>query len=96
MTCPKCGHGLVSDRKGHKPMPYQRNRKSLRHCFSVRTGTVMQSPKTKLRKWAIAYYLITTNLKGILKHKLARELSITQKSAWHMLHRIRQSWDDNS
>lgn len=66
-----------------------------RYGFRVRTGTVMQSSKIALRKWAIAYNLMSTNLKGISSHKLAREIEVTQKSAWHMLHRIRESWDDN-
>ena len=96
MTCPKCGHESVSGRKGRKPMPFQCNRKSSRHGFSVRTGTVMQSSKIELRKWAIAYYLMSTNLNGISSHKLARELDITQKPAWHMLHRIRETWNAES
>ena len=41
----------------------------------------------------IAIYLITTNLKGVSSMKLHRDLGITQKSAWHMLHRIREAWD---
>ena len=52
----------------------------------------MQGSKLGLRVWAIALYLITTNLKGISSMKLHRDLDITQKSAWHLAHRIRKTW----
>ena len=93
IRCPKCDRTSIYKRPSRKPMPYQCNWKPCRKDFSVRTDSVMQSSKIELRKWAIAYYLMTTNLKGISSHKLARELGITQKSAWHMLHRIRESWN---
>ena len=51
----------------------------------------MQSSKLSLRKWAIAIYLMTTNLKGVSSVKLGRDLGISQKSAWHMMHRIREA-----
>ena len=44
-------------------------------------------------KWAVAFYQISTNLKGISSMKLHRDLGITQKAAWHMLHRIREAWN---
>ena len=44
-----------------------------------------------MRKWAIAIYLVTTNLKGVSSMKLHRDLKIAQKNAWHMLHRIRKA-----
>lgn len=93
IECPACGRTSIYKRPSRKPMPYQCNWKPCKKDFSIRTGSVMQSSKIELRKWAIAYYLMTTNLKGISSHKLARELAITQKSAWHMLHRIRESWN---
>ena len=44
-----------------------------------------------LYKWAIAFYLYMTNLKGVSSMKLHRDLGITQKAAWHMAHRIRET-----
>ena len=49
----------------------------------------MDSSNLGFQKWAIAVYLVTTSLKGVSSMKLRRDLGITQKSAWHMLHRIR-------
>ena len=54
----------------------------------------MQSSKLSLQVWAIALYLLTTNLKGISSMHLHRDLNITQKSAWHLAHRIRETWSD--
>ena len=60
--------------------------------FTVKTGTVMHDSKLPLSKWALAFYLFSTNLKGVSSMKLHRDLGITQKTAWHLAHRIRQTW----
>ena len=56
----------------------------------------MHDSKLPLSKWAMAFYLYSTNLKGVSSMKLHRDLGITQKSAWHMAHRIRETWDDTA
>ena len=53
----------------------------------------MQSSRVPLRKWTIASYQMTTNLKGVSSMKLHRDLGISQTSAWSMGHRIRQAKD---
>ena len=60
--------------------------------FSLKTGTIMQGSNLGYQVWAIAIYLLTTNLKGVSSMKLHRDLGITQKSAWHLAHRLRQSF----
>ena len=77
-----------------KPMPYWCS--DCRSYFSVKVGTVMESSKIPLRKWAIALYLMSTNLKGVSSMKLHRDLGIRQATAWHMEHRIRQAWQSDS
>ena len=96
ITCPKFGDRSVCEIKSRDSMPFQCTKPECRKRFSVKTGSIMQSSKLPLSHSAIAYYLITTNFKGVSSCELARELGIAQKSAWHMLHRIRQSWVDNS
>lgn len=59
--------------------------------FSLKTGTVMESSKLDYQTWAIALYLVMTGLKGTSSMKLHRDLEITQKSAWHLAHRIRKA-----
>ena len=56
----------------------------------------MQSSKVGYQAWVFAVYLLTTNLKGISSMKLHRELGITKKSAWHLAHRLRDSFASGS
>ena len=88
-----CGHcGSVETREvpNAKPMPYWC--KSCRSYFSVRTGTSIEKSRLPLRKWVFAVYLYVTNLKGVSSMKLHRDLKVTQKTAWFMLHRLREAW----
>ena len=91
VTCPLCGSLGVQERPTRKPQPYRC--RDCRKDFSVKTGTVMQGSNLPLSKWALAAYLMTTNLKGVSSMKLHRDLGITQKAAWHLAHRIRKAWE---
>ncbi len=62
------------------------------HCkkqFTVRVGTIFQDSNVPLRKWIIAMYLNTAHKKGISSYQLAKDIKVTQKTAWFMLQRIR-------
>ena len=88
-----CGHCGSLDTKtvpNAKPMPYWCP--SCRKYFSVRTKTVLRRSHISLQNWAFGVYLEVTNLKGVSSMKLHRDLGISQKSAWFMLHRIRETW----
>ena len=85
--CPRCGGFAIKSVPNAKPMPYWC--RDCRKYFSVRTGTLIERSKVPLRKWAIAIYLYLSGLKGISSMRLHRELGVTQKTAWFMLHRIR-------
>ena len=88
--CAKCGCTDTRDVPNAKPMPYWcRDCKSY---FSVRTGTPLQDSRLPLRKWVFAIYLYVTHLKGVSSMKLHRDLKVTQKTAWFMLHRLREGW----
>ena len=89
IACPHCGSINVATIASRNPQPF-RCRDCRKH-FSVKTGTVLQSSNISLDKWAIAFFLYATNLKGVSSMKLHRDLGITQKSAWHMAHRIRET-----
>ena len=91
--CGHCGSTETKDVPNAKPMPYWC--KDCRSYFSVRTGTTMEKSRLPLRKWAFAVYLYVTNLKGVSSMKLHRDLKITQKTAWFMLHRLREAWDES-
>ena len=92
VRCPQCGCDNVQDGARH---PSQRFRcRGCRSRFSTRTGTVLADSNIGFRDWAIAIYLVTTSLKGVSSMKLHRDLGVTQKTAWFMLHRIREAWAD--
>ena len=74
-------------------MPYRCHKCKGSPFFSMKTGTAMQSSKLGYQIWAIAIYLVATGLKGTSSMKLHRDLGITQKSAWHLAHRIRRSFE---
>lgn len=67
--------------------------KDCRADFSVRTGTIFERSNIKLHKWLYAIYLLQTARKGISSLQLSKEVGITQKSAWFMLHRLREACD---
>ena len=93
VECPKCGSTNIQDKTTHPNMRF-RCRKC-RRFFSTKTGTVMQSSNLGYQVWAIAIYQMTTNLKGVSSMKLSRDLDIAQKSAWHLAHRIRETFNDH-
>ncbi|HTB63140.1 MAG TPA: IS1595 family transposase [Opitutales bacterium] len=87
VTCYHCGNNAVWTLRGGKLYTC----KACRKQFTVRTGTVMEDSKLPLQKWAYAMYLMTVSRKGISSIQLAKELGITQKSAWFVGHRIREA-----
>jgi transposase-like protein len=94
VACPHCGSLSVAPVKSMKPMPYRC--RDCRQHFSVRTGTVLAESRLPLHKWLMAIYMMTTARKGIPSTQMARELGITQKSAWFLAQRIRETWMANS
>jgi transposase-like protein len=90
VSCPHCGSLSVAPVKNMKPMPYRC--RDCRQHFSVRTGTVLAESRLPLHKWLMAIYMMTTARKGIPSTQMARELGITQKSAWFLAQRIRETW----
>ncbi len=90
--CPDCGSVNTVPVKTRKPMPYRC--RDCRNHFSVRKGTVMQSSKIGLQKWAIALYMMTTGIKGTSSMKLYREVGIRQATAWFLMQRIREGFMD--
>ena len=89
-NCGHCGSTNVVECKDHKPMSH-RCRDCRKH-FSVRTGTVLAESRLPLQKWLLAIFMMTSALKGIPSTQMARELGITQKSAWFLAQRIRETW----
>jgi len=88
--CPHCGSVRTVEVKDQKPMPYRCQ--DCRKHFSIRTGTILAESKIGLQKWFFAIYLMTTSRKGISSVQLAKEIGVTQKTAWFLEHRIREAY----
>ena len=93
-ACPHCGSENVQSGAAHPTMPYRCRERECRKRFSVKTGTVMQASNLGFQIWAIAIYLTLTSLKSVSSMKLHRDLNITQRSAWHLAHRLRKAFSD--
>ena len=92
ITCPKC----QSDRVGEIATRNMLRCKACRKQFSLKSGTIFEDSPLSLDKWFVAVWCITNCKNGISSYELSRDLGVTQKSAWHMLHRIRLAMQDGS
>lgn len=93
-VCPKCDGqniGRVASRR-----LYQCKAKDCRKQFTVKVGTIFEDSPLGLDKWFVAVWCIANAKNGISSHELGRALKITQKSAWFMLHRIREAMKSGS
>ena len=87
VTCPQCAERERI--KARKDGYYRCNACLL--DFTIRTGTVFERSHIPLHKWLYAMYLLITSRKGISSMQLSKEISVTQKSAWFMLQRLREA-----
>lgn len=85
--CPHCNSLRVyhfSDKRNHKCG-------DCRKRFSIKVGSIFEDSKIPLRSWILAIWLITMHKKGIASTQLAKDLSVTQKTAWFMTQRLRHA-----
>jgi transposase-like protein len=91
--CPYCGHT-----KSYKIEGGKRFKCANQTCYkkySVTVGTVFEASNIPLTTWFPAMYIIASHKKGISSVQLAKDLGVTQKTSWFMLHRIRESLKEN-
>lgn len=84
VVCPYCGKHHCNKRSDGRWCCSKCHRN-----FSEKVGTVFENTKIPLRKWFLAMYLISSHRKGISSHQLARDIDVTQKTAWFLLQKIR-------
>ena len=89
-VCPYCGSTHC-----HKCSDGRYICKSCQNKFSVLVGTIFENTKISLRKWFMAMYLISSHKKGISSCQLARDINVTQKTAWFILHKVRGLYGQN-
>ena len=94
VLCPTCGSDKVrfnADRR-----VWQCSSHHLKRQFSIKVGTVMEDSAIPLDKWLMAMWLVTNCKNGISSYEIAKDVKVTQKSAWFMLHRIRLAMQDDA
>lgn len=88
--CPQCKSG---DRLTRRTGGFYRCN-ACQFDFTIRTGTIFERSHVPLHKWVYAMYLLVTARKGISSMQLAKEIGVTQKTAWFMLSRLREACSD--
>lgn len=94
IVCPHCGSERFYKLKSG--VQYKCASNVCYKKFTVTVGTIFDSAKIPLRKWFVAMYLVTSHKKGISSYQLSRDVGVTQKSAWFMLHRLRELSESGS
>jgi transposase-like protein len=95
-VCPHCGE----ENKDHYKLKTKGEFKGLYKCkgcrerFTVTVGSIFEGSHAPLRKWFIAMFIFASHKKGISSHQLAKDIGVTQKTAWFMLHRIRFAFNN--
>ena len=94
ITCPHCGCDNIGKIETRKMLKCRS--KGCRKQFSYKVGTIFEDSPLGLDKWFVAVWCIVNAKNGISSYELHRALGVTQKSAWHMLHRIRLAMQEGS
>jgi len=85
--CPYCGHDHIYHYKAN----YLHKCAQCGEKFSIRIGTIFEESRLPIRTWLLAIWYISSHKKGISSIQLARDLGVTQKTAWFMMHRLRHA-----
>ena len=92
VICPGCGSQKVS--YNSKRHTWKCSSHHAKREFSVKVGTIYEDSPIGLDKWLAATWMLTNCKNGVSSYEIARDLKVTQKSAWFMLHRIRLALQD--
>jgi transposase-like protein len=87
VTCPECSSDQVIFMQNARL--FKCRGKHPRQKFSVKVGTIFEDSPIALDKWLTAIWMIANDKNGVSSYEIHREIGVTQKSAWFMLHRIR-------
>jgi transposase-like protein len=94
VACPACGRKdvrFISTRR-----MWECKAAHARKQFSAKVGTIFEDSALPLDKWLVAMWMIANCKNGVSSYEVARDLGVTQKSAWFMLHRIRLAMQNRS
>ncbi|KZD22803.1 IS1595 family transposase [Tardiphaga robiniae] len=98
--CPHCGSSdpdklakMGGTKKSHRPGLYYCN--DCKGQFTVTVGTVFERSKVPLTKWWMAAHMMNSGKNGVSAHEIHRALGVTYKTAWFMMHRLREAMIDS-
>ncbi len=94
ITCPRCGSDNVTWLE--KARVWKCYAKHEKPTFTLKTGTIFEESPIALEKWLPAAWLVINCKNGISSYEISRDLAVTQKTAWFMLHRVRLAMQDGS
>jgi len=94
VVCPTCGSDSVKFNADR--LIWQCSSHHSKRQFSIKVGTIMEDSAIPLDKWLMAMWMITNCKNGISSYEIAKDIKVTQKSAWFMLHRIRLAMQDET
>ena len=103
--CPHCGSldaKRLPPQRGRKTKAHPEGalRKGVVQCndcrqqYTVTVGTVFESSKVALHKWLYVNHVLCSSKKGTSAHQIARNIGVSYKTAWFMMHRIREAMKD--
>jgi transposase-like protein len=92
VICPTCGSEKVKFNPARRV--WQCSTHHPKRQFSVKVGTIYEDSPIGLDKWMAATWMLTNCKNGVSSYEIARDLKVTQKTAWFMLHRIRLALQD--
>src|SRR5580658_6973796 len=93
VICPTCGRNDVTWQENAQR--WQCKSQHAKRKFSAKSGTIYEDSPLGLDKWMMATWMITNCKNGVSSYEIARDIKVTQKSAWFMLHRIRLAMQDD-
>ncbi len=93
IICPHCGHDQIYRIRNGKL--FRCKDKECAKQFTVKVGTVMEDSPLPCRKWLFAMFLFGVQPKGVASTRMAQLIGVTQKTAWHMDHRLREAFADD-
>ena len=94
VKCPTCGNEKVAYRAHRRTWTCSSHH--AKREFSIKVGTMMEDSPIGLDKWLVATWLLTNCKNGISSYEIARDVKVSQKAAWFMLHRIRLAMQDDN
>src|SRR5207247_571348 len=94
VICPGCGSEKVKFSESRRTWTCAKHH--AKREFSIKVGTIMEDSAIPLDKWLVAMWMVTNCKNGVSSYEIARDVKVTQKSAWFMLHRIRLAMQDET